>query len=448
MNRRRIKNKKFHINKIEKRMRELQRKNKRRKIRIIRYRQENYSEDVYNLLLSKGFGNISFGDRIFVKNSTGAVPIEIPEVFSITKNYEETIKLLRKVFYYGSNENIKMIIFYHNKCRELGIAASTIMDTIVLACSSHRKNSGNDLVISGNFPENKKVKKIFIASGLPAHLKLRDKIHYRKDNIKLFSLIAGKGGTGRSGTVATKLTDYINECLNTQDFSLTPVGKRRISRMFSEVIDNCELHGGKNTTWYSLGHFDMTNNNYGEMHLVIFNYGVSIYEQLISEETTAETREKIDFMREVHKSQYDTNWKEETMLTVFSLQQGISRLRDKESTGNKKRGTGTIVLLETFYNLGKTIQELEPEFSIVSGHTHILFDKKYELQNYFFQDNVLGNGERKIIAFNEENNIFKKADKDNVRFMKQYFPGTIISMKFYIDREYLENLGGNKNGEN
>ena len=128
------------------------------------------------------------------------------------------------------------------------------------------------------------------------------------------------------------------------------------------------------------------------------------------------------------------------MLTVFSIQEGISRLRDRNREGNKKRGTGTIILLDTFYTLGKSIRNVEPEFSITSGHTHILFNKKYQLKDEVFDEPIWGKGSRKIIAFNENNNLFQKADTNNVRLMKHYFPGTIISMKFYIDREYLQNM--------
>lgn len=442
MNKRRIKNKKFHINKLRKRMRELRRKNKGKNARVNNRIIDAYSTSVYDFLSQMSFGNISLGERLFVKNKSGVVPIEIPEVFSVTNNMEETIKIFRTVFYYGCNDNVNTIVFVHNKCNELEIAASTVMDTIVMACKSYRRKIGKELRIAGDFPKNPKVRKMFIASGLPSHLQLCESIPYRKDNLRLFSLVSGKNGTDRSGTVSTKLTDYVNECLNTQCYELTSQGKRNISKMFCEVIDNCEIHGGENTTWYTLGYFDMMNKKYGEMNLVIFNYGKSIYEQLISEDTTFETKKKIEYMKEIHKKQYDDNWNEETMLTVFSLQQGISRLRDRKNEGNKDRGTGTVILIDTFYKLGKTIQGEEPQFSITSGHVHILFDRKYQLQEKEIHNSILGNGKRKIIAFNNDNDILKKANSENVHCMNQFFPGTIISMKFYIDKEYLNILKG------
>lgn len=441
MNSRKIKKKKIHINKINKRMRELRRRNKSKRKKKISL--NVYSLDVYDFLSKVKFGNIDIEDRIFVKNRNGIAIIKIPKIFSITNNNEQTIKILKKVYYYGCQESIRKIFFDHNECEELEIAASTIMDTIVMACKAYRKSIGQELIISGLFPDDLKVKKMFIASGLPAHLELQQKLLYNKGEQKLFSLMAGKNGSARSGSVSTKLTDYINSCLITQEFELTRIGRRDISRMFGEIIDNCEIHGGIDTTWYTLGHFDMSKRERcGEMNLVIFNYGKTVYEQLMSSETTQETRMKIKYMKEMHSQQYDAQWNEEAMLTLFSMQQGVSRLRDDCNEGNRNRGTGTAILIDTFYKLGNTMLNKEPEFSITSGHIHILFDKKYKLCEKQTSDNILGLG--KIIAFNEENDILKKPDKNNIHCMKEFFPGTIISMKFFIDPEYLRELKGER----
>lgn len=433
--------KRIQKTKIDKRMRELVRKNKKvRHKSIKRKKNDILPSDVYDFLQEVHFDDIPIKDRIAGKTKNGIVAIQIPEIFSITKNPEETIGILKKIYHYCGKDNIKRIVFDHRKCRELEIAASTIMDTIVMAGKMYRRNIGNELSVSGNFPIEPKCRKMFIASGLPAHLQLERDIVMRKDNVKLFALVAGKSGTVRSGTVSTHLTDYFDECLRTQDFKLSGKGRNIVSKMFGEVIENCEIHGGERSSWYVLGHFDLVDHNYGEVNLVIFNYGKTIYEQLIGHGTTKETKEKIEYMRKVHESQYDDTWTEEAMLTVFSLQKGISRLRDQQSEGNKKRGTGTFRMLEIFYTLGKSNTDLKPEFSITSGNTHILFDNRYRLADTTYGSEVLEIEKIKVIAFNENNNILEKADARNVTIMKKSFPGTIISMKFYIDRKYLETL--------
>lgn len=353
-------------------------------------------------------------------------------------NCEETIETLQKMFYYCCNLDISRIMFQHKKCLELGIAASTIMDTIVMSCKAFRRVKGNEIVISGDYPEDARIRKTFIASGLPEHLENVKTPLFRKDNIRLFKLRVGRHGTKKSDVVSTKLTDYFNECLNTQNLCLTPRGKNQLSKMFGEIVENCEIHGGEEAMWYVLGHYNvLENNQYGEVNLVVFNYGDSIYEQLLDPSTSDETRTKVQYMIQKHKPLFDEQWNEETMLTVFALQGGISRLRDKKIEGYWNRGTGTVRLIEYFKVLGKSTHEMEPEFSVTSGHTHIIIDNKYSLQEESIQDDCIGRENRKIIFFNENNNIFEKADNNNVKYMKQYFPGTIISMKFYIDNNYL-----------
>lgn len=445
MNKRKQKNKKFHSNKIKKRMRQLRKKTSTKAIRRKNNGEVLVPLDVFEFLKERQFEQIPVKERAFVNNRKGTAYIEIPSIFSMTKNCEETIQTLKKVFYCGQNPNIHSIVFLHHNCTELEIAASTIMDTIVIACKAYRREKGDSLNISGDLPRDAKAKKIFIASGLPSHLNLKEKITYRKDNFLPFHIVAGKSGTGRSGTVSTHLTNYIDDCLKTRGYGLTPLGQNRISKMFGEVIDNCEIHGGDKSTWYVLGHFDMMEKDVGEMNLVIFNYGNSIYERLLSEETTDETKSKICRMKEVHYRKYDDNWNEETMLTVFALQQGISRLRNSNSEGDKNRGMGTVVLMDTFYLLGNTVKEDEPEFSITSGRTHIIFNKKYCIEDKKIDDPILGNSNRKVIAFNKENNILDKADKENVYYMQNEFPGTVIAMKFYVDDKHLKRV---KEGNN
>ena len=47
---------------------------------------------------------------------------------------------------------------------------------------------------------------------------------------------------------------------------------------------------------------------------------------------------------------------------------------------------------------------------------------------------------RKIIAFNKKNSLYEPPDPEAVRRIKSYFPGTIIDMKFVLDKEYLEKI--------
>lgn len=75
---------------------------------------------------------------------------------------------------------------------------------------------------------------------------------------------------------------------------------------------------------------------------------------------------------------------------------------------------------------------------IVSGRTHILFDPRYRMR----LQASLGNEERRIIAFNKSNDLRRRPDGDCIRCLDNPFPATLISVRFYMDRDNLRRIGG------
>ncbi|MEA3207132.1 MAG: hypothetical protein QOE70_189 [Chthoniobacter sp.] len=69
---------------------------------------------------------------------------------------------------------------------------------------------------------------------------------------------------------------------------------------------------------------------------------------------------------------------------------------------------------------------------LLSGRTRIHFDKEYRLA----QD---PNG-RWIIAFNADNDLQKRPDPKHVHSMQGFFPGTLLSFRFFIDKRHIESL--------
>lgn len=418
-------------------MRSLRRKNKRKRYRQL-YTQENaFSNKVYYFLKDKKFG--TFPNPL--KTVKKKLYLEIPASFSISENPDESIRLLKKLFFYGSCLSTKEIEIDHTHCVNLEIAASTIMDVIVLSIKEFHRKSKHEITFSGIMPTSGRVKDIFIASGLGAHLKLTfpSNITIDRDKMKLFKLQSGYYHSGRSGPTATKLTEYIKDCIETQDYSLTDTGRNLLLSLFGEVIDNCELHAGSDSTWFALGHYQIQpGNTYGEIQLVIFNFGNTIYEKMIGENTSDETKAKLAHIKSVHEKFFSSHWNEEMLITLFSLQEGISRLRDQNVEGNKRRGTGTVRLIDSFQKIGRSCNNRDPLMTITSGRTHIKFNQKYLLHTQYLDDSIIGKGNRKIIAFNEYNNIYLPPDPENVIWLKEFFPGTIISLDFFFDKHYFE----------
>lgn len=416
-----------------------QRRNKRKRNYSTASKERNFSNKVFFFLEEKNFGATSL-----IKKWTRKAIIQIPKSFSISENPNESLAVLKELYNYGSNLKIKEIVIDHSECINLEIAASTIMDVIVLAIQEYHRKNKSEIMLSGKVPCTGRVKDVFMASGLAAHLKISidSKVSINKENMELFQLKSGQHNSGISDSTATYLAEYIIRCMRTQGFTLNDEGRNALSVLFSEVLNNCEIHGGSKSMWFALGHYQINpeHNSYGEIQLVIFNFGNTIYEQMNSTETTVETKEKLLYLKERHLNKFSSKWNLEMLYSLFSLQEGISRLRNKDVTGNTKRGTGTIRLIENFEKIGQTCYDRKSLMTITSGNTHIRFDGKYSLKKELFRDKVLGVNNRKIIAFNKDNDIFEPPDPSNVYKLSEFFPGTIISLNFFFDKEYFKKI--------
>lgn len=372
---------------------------------------------------------------------TEAGVVKIPSVFSVSENMDEVIRILKRMYGIAMDLRIKKLKFDHRECKELGLAASTLLDIILLAVKKYRIRHFAELECEGEFStRSKEVNDILLASGLPYHLNAESLRKYDAQEVERFEIIKGHNVSRakRAGTTATKLTEYFNKCLKTQNYEITERGKAKFGKIFGEVLTNCEIHGGENSTWYTQGHYQMKKENtYGEMQLLFLNLGNSIYEGLKAD-SSEETQQKFRYMVKAHKCHFSRNWNEEMLYTVVALQEGISRLRDEQIRGYEGRGSGTVSMIEMFYDLGRCEDGLIPRMTIVSGNTQIKFTEKYKVQMVNFDhDPVFGTGDKKIIAFNEANDIYSPPDSENVTLLQEFFPGTVISLKFYLDNRYI-----------
>jgi hypothetical protein len=128
------------------------------------------------------------------------------------------------------------------------------------------------------------------------------------------------------------------------------------------------------------------------------------------------------------KSLWSKSFDEETLWTLYSLQQGITSV----SIDSYKRGNGSIQFIESFFNLKGTNENADDisRMAIISGNTNIIFDGKYNIQN-----KIKGKDKFKVMTFNNSNNIEDKPDNKYVRSVENYFPGTIISARILINKD-------------
>ncbi|WP_319201889.1 hypothetical protein [uncultured Ilyobacter sp.] len=363
-----------------------------------------------------------------------SVNIIIPKFFSIIKNPDEVFNVLKKLVGIYREKNIKEISFDYSKCNELELGAVLLKNVICL----NLKKQG--ITMSGNVPKgDSSTIGMFIFSGLYNVLGLDPhKMLKKYDNEPLRLPLFGGGKDFpdicckkmESGITETRITTYFNNCLKKFGMSLKEEGERIFDNIISEVMTNCKEHSGEFNQYFCLGYLDgfkYSDRYVGKYHFSIFNFGQSIAEGLEESTLPEKTKIKIDELIKIHskKKLFSPTWDRESLLTLYSLQNRVSRVYDQKST----RGTGTVKFLKAFREVGGTIIDgLIPEMSIISGKTQILIDNS----------DICSLSPKKQVAFNKTNDLELPPDIRYVKKIDTYFPGTIITMSVYLDKEWVE----------
>ena len=396
----------------------------------------------------KKHGRSEYNSRVFewlndyrfaIPPSTGnkMLSMKVPRIFCFSRNPDESISFLRKL--YGAILDITKdeIFFDHSKCQSIGVCASTIMDIILVEGKKWRASINKPIVYGGKLlsgfrlSETPEADKLLKVSGILEHLGIS---HANYQETELLSLITN----GESSIIAEKVIEYINRALHRQNLTLTSLGNNYFGKLLGEIADNCAQHGGPKATWYTLGHYSYDNEKQiGICRLVILDFGQTIYDGLKNSSASSVQKRLIHYVKRTNKL-FKRKEKEETLYTLFALQQRASRFA---SNNNAVRGNGTIVFLDAFQNLfdseGETPKSV---LSITSGKCSILFDGTYRLQECVYS----GGYTNKIIAFNRENKLTIPPDRRYVRTIDNGFPGTVISIELHIS----DNLISRKEQQN
>ena len=215
---------------------------------------------------------------------------------------------------------------------------------------------------------------------------------------------------------AKDITDMVIQGMkdnNDLKFELSPDAYLAISSTICEHFDNIYEHVPLAENAYLCGFY---NKDLKQITVLIFNFGITIKESFDHKALPQEIKKEINSVMENHtKRQWlglKTGFTEENAITLLALQEGVSSKLEYDAS----RGFGIMNYIEHCFNLNKGCK-----ITLISGRTVIKIDEKYSVSEKFFIDR-----KRKIIAFNETNNIYDKPDKDYVKNIAIYFPGVII----------------------
>ena len=314
--------------------------------------------------------------------------------------------------------------------------AEAVAIALVLAAEA-----GLGVRFEGQIPNDEEQAVIAAATGLPSQL------GYPTLEIPAFSKFDLHRGrlnreTAHKSSERDRTSDqfarYIDACLKRYGFGLTLEGVGAVLGLLGEVIGNAENHSGRDEWWIG-GYLRQTRDDYGDCHVTIFNFGETIYQTMQKLPSESMLRGHIEDLarRHVKRGLFGTAFREEELWTLYAIQGGASRFQESAIELDTDRGQGLADMVTFFQQLGETNEaEAEPVMCLISGHTYIRFDRAYPMQEEMTEAGEL----RRIIAFNAENNLHSPPDARNVKRLKSFFPGTAISLRFYLDQSHLRQL--------
>lgn len=219
---------------------------------------------------------------------------------------------------------------------------------------------------------------------------------------------------------ATEITDMVQKALRVSrgaNFALPFEVHGAIKSAIGEQFDNILEHALESDIGTICCFYNKISQ---EITVLIYNFGNTIAETLtekiISEELPFEISNNITDVISNHLKKklftFGSKFTVENALTLLAIQEGIS----SKLKVNESRGFGLMDFLGHCFELS-----METKVSFISGSTAIKIDKKYPIGIA----NVFGR-ERRILAFNKENDIYEQPDSNYVRNIGVAFNGVLI----------------------
>lgn len=407
-------------------------KNQSLRVKYERKVVENYKSQLFQFLVEKKF---------IVGTEDTSTKIKIGDRFSLDSNYNETIEKISDIIYsMWINAGTSVEVDF-SECSYVDQSALFLIQILRFEFQEEFEKLGRRLTVL-----NPRVKVIFIESkkqnvnlhlflcGLIDTVTLENKI----EPIDSFGYLKGSKQQkayleNKKGLNASKIVAYVNRCLIRNGFELNINGRNDITNLIGEVLNNAEDHSPFNTYYVTANYHhekdgEADSCTVGELNLSFLNFGYSIYEGL--EDNKNENVEVYSFLNEGYNSvvKQDRNFSKENLFTLYALQDGVSRLKYKDES----RGTGTMKFIRCFFSIGD-YQDKEkgknPHLSILSGKTRLVCDKQHEP---FMRDN------KYFVSLNKEKNLLLPPEKSHLQSLKYAFPGTMLSVKVYLNNEHIK----------
>lgn len=395
----------------------------------------------------------------FITPGVNDETIVFPKNFCFCSNYSECLKVIKN--FTGSMYDFvgSVITLDFSGCEKADTAALFVLQIIRLELLEKLRRLEDKLeyitvipTIDVTPPKSKDVLRLMLISGYP--ISKSDLINSKDDStlnpIHLLGYFKGSSTQkhyleNKKSVYTASVVAYLNECLSEHGYMFTEIEVNSIDGIISEILSNAEDHSGTKD-WFITANFSKEISNsgsevVGEINLTIMNFGNSIYEafketklQNLSMYTSVDT-----YAKTILNNNKSCQFTEEQLYTLATMQEQVSRLKfERES-----RGTGTMKFINSFLELGDyedVKKGFVPNLSIFSGNVQLTCDNTYKP---FLKDEVY------CLSLNSEKDLSKEPSKTHLKLLPEKFPGTLLSVKIYLNKDHLDKkYGGSHEREN
>lgn len=413
-----------------------------------------------NLLYLLNCNRCEFNEEILKKETVylqkkpiiSTKTLYVPKIFSIIDEPEISFAFIKEALVTLLFGNYEEVFFSYKNCEKLDVGAQVFLDIVkkesiafINKCRKYKSvsrkvSAAKQVGLADGADTAKHIQKILLSVGslaVQANIKseFRDIIPYRLcihsreneyDKIKSIK---------QKDIDTTTLADYVIDSLARFNKTLTQEKLEDLCTIIGEILINAEEHSTTHHR-FSIGYFQDINENgkhIGIFRLVILNFGKTIYETFA--ENDAVNKEIVERMQQLSKNYTKKRWfsgkqfEEENLWTLYALQEGVTSIPDK------KRGNGSIQFIDSFFSIkGEgSITGEKSRMTILSGNTKIIFDGTYRISE------KSSDGQNfKVMTFNDSGNIEDAPNKDFVKYVENYFPGTLISARIFLNDDDFE----------
>lgn len=362
--------------------------------------------------------------------SRGELTVVLPADFSLIRNPDESLTAIARCMYLARKAGERPIQVDYRRVEALDYSAEALLAFCVTETLSHLRNLDRPSpTFEGRYPEDPNTARMLRDAGVVARIATDRSGSLGVENgdsyqtyqeSSLSEADTGSGASRIDNKAVAGVQNWLDDCLEITDRSLTPNARAELGEYVGEIIDNIIEHSGERI-WLAEGFLDHNEKPY-ECELLIFNFGRSFAETYLSLPADHFARAQIREYIETHLSRNREN--EEVLYTVAALQEGESTKNDDEYS---TRGQGTCELISFFQDVSEECSDPNLcDMAIISGETYVHFDGSYRLSEK-------ESDKRRFIFFNSAESPQQPPDPKYVRRLDEtHFPGTLIAIRFPI----------------